>query len=166
MTPTSQLLGCPTAMPNPKTSDPSQWRSHLLVAGQVLAMALICYPLRAPVGWWPALALCVLGALIAVYTLLHNKIGNFGIYPKPMRDANLVMSGPYRYVRHPMYSALLCLMLGIAGYNGGWSNWLGFGVLCVVLLGKSSLEEQYLRQRFSTYADYAGKRARFIPGVF
>ena len=139
--------------------------SHLLVAVQLVALALACYPLQPQAAWWPALGLCVFGVLLAGYTLMHNKIGNFGIYPEPLNGANLITTGPYRYVKHPMYSALFCLMLGITIYNAGWSNWFGLAALSVVLACKATLEEQYLRRHFEGYAEYAAGRARFIPGV-
>lgn len=141
--------------------------SHALVALQFAAIAMIIWPFfeqsDGQLGW---LAISALGAVVGAYTVAHNKLGNFGIYPEPLPNAQLITSGPYQWVRHPMYTSLLLLMLGIALYRHGWPNYLGILMLLTALFGKMQREEAYLRTRFEAYADYIKRTQRLFPGVY
>jgi len=144
-----------------------QLRSHILVALQLIGVAISCYPVGMENrGFVTALVLCVLGGALGVYTLLHNKIGNFSVYPEPRVQAILVTSGPYRYVRHPMYVALCTMMFGIALYNGHWMNFLGGVLVTFVVLTKAGIEEQHLVRKFANYRNYADSTSRFIPKIY
>ena len=103
------------------------------------------------------------GVVLGGYTLSHNRIGNFNIRPQPKSTAQLITSGPYALIRHPMYSALL---LGAAAFIIVDGSYLKIGLwiaLAVVLLIKSRLEERLMAQRFSEYADYRAHTKRFVP---
>lgn len=140
--------------------------SHLLVALQFasITMGLIPYAGQQGSPWW--LAASALGTLVGLYTLLHNRPGNFGVYPEPREQAQLVTSGPYRWVRHPMYLSVLLFMLGIAMYNGGLLNQLSLLTLLAAILGKMHREERLLQQRFDGYQDYACHCKRLIPFIY
>ena len=72
--------------------------------------------------------------------------------------------GPYRFMRNPMYSALLLFAAAVA-YADPWKIlcWLA---LALVLLAKAMLEERGLRARHAAYAEYSKRVRRFIPGFF
>lgn len=114
-------------------------------------------------GW---LAISACGLIVGAYTVAHNKLGNFGIYPEPLPNARLITSGPYHWVRHPMYTSLLLLMLGIALYRNSWPNYLGILMLLAALFGKMQREEAYLCTKFEAYADYIKRTHRLFPGVY
>lgn len=140
--------------------------SHLLVGLQFASIGVGLVPFSAPSGtqlWWIASAL---GVLVGLYTLLHNRLGNFGVYPEPLGHAELITSGPYRWVRHPMYLSLLLFMLGIAMYNGGLLNQLSLLTLLAAVLGKMQIEEAYLRERFDSYAQYSAVSKRLLPYLY
>ncbi len=139
-------------------------KSHFLVSLQLAGITLSCWPvgwLNRGNVWW--LTVVASGTVIGLTTLAYNKIGNFSIYPEPKPHIKLITDGPYRFVRHPMYSSLIIMMLGIAGYNWHWINIVG--VVCVMLAvtGKAVMEESFLRKMFTEYDDYAAKTRRFIP---
>ncbi len=142
-------------------------RSHILVTLQLLGVAISCFPVgmvnRGSHAW---LILCILGGGFGIYTLLHNKIGNFSVYPELRPQATLITSGPYRFVRHPMYVALTVMMLGIALYNGHWLNVLGCLLVMVVVFAKARIEEQHLLREFANYSNYADNTSRFIPKIY
>lgn len=140
--------------------------SHLLVALQFAAIALSAAPLAGRSGPGAALALCIAGAVIGFWTVFHNRPGNFNIYPEIKDGARLVTTGPYRWIRHPMYLSLLLLMLGIGLYNGQWINYLGLALLWTALIGKMTREENYLLNAFPAYADYATRTHRILPLVY
>jgi protein-S-isoprenylcysteine O-methyltransferase Ste14 len=81
-------------------------------------------------------------------------------------EGGLVTSGPYRYIRHPLYTAM-CMFIG-TGVAAHWS--LG-AALCGALILISTgariwAEEKLVTARYPDYADYASKTWRMIPYVF
>ena len=138
---------------------------RLLVAAQFALIAWLIWPLT-PQAWsLPALALAVCAALLGAWTLDHNRPGNFNIRPEPKSSALLITGGPYRLVRHPMYSALLLFAAAeIVAYADAWKC-LAWLALAAVLWQKAILEERGLREQFAGYAAYAEKVRRFIPGL-
>ena len=141
--------------------------SHLLVGLQFTAIMMIAWPFMAqPDDRLQWLAISALGVIVGLYTLAHNKLGNFGIYPEPIPDACLITTGPYRWIRHPMYTSLLLFMLGIALYKHAWPNYLGMALLALAILGKMRREEVHLHLKFADYSDYVKRTHRLIPRIY
>ena len=139
---------------------------RLLVAAQFALLAWLIWPLTAQVWSLPALALLACATSLGVWTLAHNRPGNFNIRPEPKTSGRLVTSGPYQYVRNPMYSALLLFAAAeVVAYDDIWKIACWFA-LALVLLAKALLEERALHALFPGYAEYAKRVRRFIPGVF
>ncbi len=104
-------------------------------------------------------ALGVLGILICAATLRRSLTA----MPIPKADGKLSTTGLYRYVRHPMYTSVLLLALGIALHSGSAIKYLLVIFLYVLLYLKSVLEEKYLRLKYSEYAEYSARIPRFVP---
>lgn len=139
---------------------------RFLVAAQFALIGWLIWPLSAQLWSPPALALLGGAILLGLWTLFHNRPGNFNIRPEPKAAARLVTNGPYRYARHPMYTAVL--LFGAAAtvaYADAWkiAAWLA---LALVLLAKAILEERGLRSQFSGYERYSANVRRFIPFLF
>ena len=141
-------------------------RSHLLVVLQFSAIGLCVYPFADQRFGLLALLLGAAGIAAGIWTLWHNRPGNFSVYPEPMDDCRLITSGPYRYVRHPMYLSLLLMMAGIALYNDHWLNALGFVLVLLAVLGKMDAEERYLGSAFEEYASYSADTKRLLPFIY
>jgi protein-S-isoprenylcysteine O-methyltransferase Ste14 len=139
---------------------------RLLVAAQFALIGWLIWPFT-PQAWSPpALALLGCAVILGLWTLVHNRPGNFNIRPEPKATARLVTGGPYRYMRNPMYSAVLLFAAAeVLAYRDLWkiACWVA---LALVLLAKALLEERGLRALFPGYAAYARRVRRFIPGVF
>ena len=141
--------------------------SHVLVILQFGAIAIVVWPFLVQAdNSLPWLLVSAGGVLVGLYTLAHNRLGNFGIYPEPIDNACLITSGPYRWVRHPMYASLLLFMLGIALYRDAWPNYLGMALLIIAILGKMRREEDHLHLKFEDYAEYVKRTHRLIPKVY
>jgi protein-S-isoprenylcysteine O-methyltransferase Ste14 len=84
--------------------------------------------------------------------------------PEPVRGATLVESGPYRYVRHPIYGAVFLILLGAALlFASTAGNLMSIGFLWFFFL-KSSYEERRLRIAYPLYSGYRRRvTKRFIP---
>lgn len=141
---------------------------------QLLAMAAIVGTAFTGV-YWPsdiAGALTVLGLVIAALGLVLLVVAAVSlgaamtVLPKPRERGNLVQSGIYRAVRHPVYGAVLLIALG-------WSlaeSPLGLiptALLAVIFDLKARLEEAWLEERYPGYAGYRSQTPRrFVPGVY
>jgi protein-S-isoprenylcysteine O-methyltransferase Ste14 len=139
---------------------------RLLVAAQFALIAWLVWPLTPQLWSLPALVLLGCAVVLGLWTLFHNRPGNFNIRPEPKASGRLVTSGPYQYMRNPMYSALLLFAAAeVVAYDDIWkiACWLA---LALVLLAKAILEERSLHAHFPGYAAYAKRVRRFIPGVY
>jgi protein-S-isoprenylcysteine O-methyltransferase Ste14 len=79
------------------------------------------------------------------------------------KDARLAQSGPYAYVRNPLYLGTLLAAAGFAIASRQWPLAVLFGVVFVfIYLPAIELEEQHLRRLFPDFADYA----RRVPALW
>lgn len=142
----------------------------VLVTLQFGLLLLLAWMASARIADGPVSALAVILALasmaLAFWTLLHNRPGNFNIRPTPHKRGLLITSGPYRRVRHPMYSAVLLGAAALALMSPPLPGWLAWIVLLAVLLGKAALEERWLMLAHPTYAAYRAHSWRLVPGLF
>lgn len=149
------------------------WRRGALVRVLILVVALVLLRTRAmrDLGFnrspWLegiGLALFVLGLAVAVWARGH--IGrNWGMPMTRKADPELVTTGPYRTVRHPIYSGFLLAVIGTGVAVSVY--WL----VAAVLLGgyfvySAVLEERYLTERFpDTYPEYKRSTKMLIPFI-
>jgi len=75
----------------------------------------------------------------------------------------LITTGPYRYVRHPMYTAALLVMAPYGWLSGATLGPLLWLLLLAVLWKKSSAEEVLLMEHYDEYGRYRQSTGRFIP---
>jgi protein-S-isoprenylcysteine O-methyltransferase Ste14 len=80
------------------------------------------------------------------------------------KDHELIQSGPYRWVRHPIYTGIILGFLGSAVARNSPAGYLGVALVAVGFWFKLQREETWLRETFGdSYAQYADKTARLIP---
>lgn len=113
------------------------------------------------VGW----ALIGSALVVGVWASLSLG-GNLTPYPKPVQAGTMVEHGPYRLVRHPIYTAVVIGMIGITIRSGDWIS-LALSVgLVPFFLAKSSFEERHLLEEYPGYSAYQDRvPSRLIPGV-
>ena len=110
-------------------------------------------------------AMWVAGIVLVVWS--RATLGrSFTPFPKPVEGGSQVASGPYRFVRHPIYSAvLLCL----AGWALLWQSPAAGALvasLAVLLDFKARHEEAWLANAYPGYAEYRRRVRKFIPLVY
>jgi protein-S-isoprenylcysteine O-methyltransferase Ste14 len=81
-------------------------------------------------------------------------------------DHELIRTGPYKYIRHPIYAGLLLLYLGAAIVSGQWHALLGFTIAAVAYVRKTRMEEANLKRGFpGEYEDYRRQTRALVPWI-
>jgi protein-S-isoprenylcysteine O-methyltransferase Ste14 len=111
---------------------------------------------------------CLFGGGLLLVSLAALAVGPFGIRvgPAPERGARLTTSGPYRWIRHPMYMGTLLITSAWLAEGCSWARGLAWLALAGVLVVKLRLEERMLGAMFPEYAAYARRTRRLIPFVY
>lgn len=81
-------------------------------------------------------------------------------------DHSLVRTGPYKYVRHPIYTRVLLGVCGAVAVIGEWRGVLALGLTLVALVYKSRVEERRMRDAFPEYEEYRRATAALVPFAF
>lgn len=118
--------------------------------------------------WWlkgAGVLLALAGAVVVAKA--GRALGSgFTPFPKPAEDGQLVDSGPFAVVRHPVYSGGLLFVAGISVALSPWAL-VATGALALVWALKARVEERFLRDRYPAYADYCTRtRFRLVPFVY
>ncbi|MGA9985606.1 MAG: isoprenylcysteine carboxylmethyltransferase family protein, partial [Acidobacteriaceae bacterium] len=119
-----------------------------------------------PSGYWPfwlGATVTVAGLLFAVWAREH--LGrNWSRSVTIKQGHELIATGPYAVVRHPIYTGTLAAFLGMAIAVSQVRGFLAFALIFIVLWVKLRMEEAWMRSEFGeTYAAYARKTAALIP---
>lgn len=118
-------------------------------------------PRRAAVG----LVLFGLGLAFAVWARIH--IGrNWGTPMTQKNEPELVTSGPYRLVRHPIYSGVILAGVGTA-VGLSWLWLLAVGLAGTYFIYSATVEERFLTEQFpDAYPAYKGSTRMLVPYVY
>ena len=110
-------------------------------------------------------ALVVAGMLFSVWARVYLGRNWSGVVT--LKEGHeLIRGGPYRWVRHPIYSGLLLAIAGSAVARGEWRGLLALVIAFAALWRKLRLEERWLGEAFGErYAAYRGEVAALIPFV-
>ena len=106
------------------------------------------------------------GIVIGVSAVLAMRRSRLRILPEPDAQAQLVRSGIYRYLRHPMYTSLLLVFLPPAIVQGMWTEWFVAAVLVLDLVFKLHYEERLLKWQFPDYTYYQQESWRLFPFLY
>jgi protein-S-isoprenylcysteine O-methyltransferase Ste14 len=126
-------------------------------------------------GWSEMpLALRVLGTLGLVlagwviwWTMAENAYLSRWARIQKDRGQSVVTSGPYRYIRHPMYAAIILLVLCIAIELGSWWALIPSGLIGVLFVIRTALEDRMLHEELAGYREYACQvRFRLVPWIW
>lgn len=112
------------------------------------------------------MALQITALVLVAWALLAMRLPNLSIFPEPKESAVFVSSGPYRWLRNPMYFSLLLFYAAQLADQFTLARSLVYGLLVVVLMMKIIREEKLLAEVFEGYNDYLKRTWRIIPFVF
>ena len=144
----------------------------LFVSSMLLTLLSYWLPLKLLIQIPPSDFQQVIGALIVAYGSyrLARVFSILGNNYSPVFDAyqpfELITQGPYRIIRHPIYLYNLFVSFGLAISSGSGLVAINAITGLIFILKAIKLEEKYLTDIFSDYADYKKHSWRLIPGVF
>jgi protein-S-isoprenylcysteine O-methyltransferase Ste14 len=110
---------------------------------------------------------CFLGIAFAMWA--RRELGAlWSAYPSAIKkDHQLIQSGPYRLVRHPIYSGIILGLFGSFLADGTWRTLIPFLIISVVMIIRAQREDVVMTAYFQdAYVEYRKKTKSIIPGIF
>ena len=126
-------------------------------------MLLAFSPLK-DISIW-AIVLILLALALAMWAIFSMMKGKFRVSPIPAEEAILIISGPYQWIRHPMYSAIFLGVIGLFTFHFSWIKLGLFISLIIVLSIKLEWEETLLSKKFIDYQAYKKQTKKIIPFI-
>ena len=161
-----------------RTREREDWRTGFYNRAPVtLGAVMLAWPGWLPVAltrrllWGPegpALGTVLVAAGLAFSLWARWHLGrNWSGIVTVKQDHTLITDGPYRFVRHPIYSGLLLALLGSALATGAPYGFVAIALILIGFVIKLRVEEERMRQTFpADYDSYSRHTARLIPGVY
>jgi protein-S-isoprenylcysteine O-methyltransferase Ste14 len=137
--------------------------------------AVLAYAVYPPVLAWAGVPVpewlrwCGVGLVLVSDALLvwvHRHLArNFSTTLRLRGDHTLVTTGPYRWVRHPMYTVFVLLFVGIFLVTANWFlGLLPLATIVLIMAWRTPYEEAQLVERFGpAYTEYSRRTGRFLP---
>ena len=159
---------------HPDSEKARSWKAtirHIFLIGIIVAQPV----------WWPVLGLNISGGwelvlmqstgiLLIITGLLLNlwarlHLGHFyNERSKPLQDHRLINTGPYGYIRHPLYSAYFLLSGGILLVNPAVPTLLVAVYAVWNFYSTAKKEEVLMAEAVTGYPEYMQSTGRFLPG--
>jgi protein-S-isoprenylcysteine O-methyltransferase Ste14 len=144
----------------------------LLIAAAVVAMNLKIYPLTInliPFSVYigiPSMAFSVLGLIIAIGAR-RSLAGNWSTSVTIKKDHELIRHGLYKYMRHPIYSGVLLMLIGSVLVVGTLGAAAGFVLIFIAFWLKLRQEEKVMIKQFQEeYLEYKKMTKTLIPFIW
>ena len=122
-------------------------------------------PFRVKCAW---AAFCSVGAAttLQLWAMVVNPFFSPEIRLQSERGHRLVTCGPYRFLRHPGYLAMLISVPASALAIGSWLALVPAAAFCLVILKRVGAEEEFLQKNLAGYSDYMRQvRGRLFPRI-
>jgi len=171
--------GMSAANVKPAVRHESKWSRASYIIPIVIASTLLSTPPMARGGflflrflppgidaYLPGVILIAAGLGFTVWA--RQRLGrNWSGTVQVKKDHQLISDGPYRFVRHPIYTGILVAFLGTAIIIGHWAGILAVLIAFGSFWRKLTVEERFMRETFgSVYEEYRARTAALIPYLF
>jgi protein-S-isoprenylcysteine O-methyltransferase Ste14 len=116
---------------------------------------------------YPGMALYVLGTVPVAWAMIVNRFLETQVRIQTDRGHRVITDGPYRFVRHPMYSGMLVQTLAIPLVLGSWWTFLPVAGIFTAVFWRTALEDRTLQAELPGYAEFANRtRYKIVPGIW
>jgi protein-S-isoprenylcysteine O-methyltransferase Ste14 len=116
---------------------------------------------------YPGIALFAVSFVLIIWTLAMNPHAESSVRIQNDRGHSVISSGPYRFVRHPMYVGLILLHVSMSLILGSVGTLNVAAVIAVLLFWRTAFEDRTLRRELPGYEDYTSiTRYRLMPGIW
>jgi len=116
---------------------------------------------------WLGFALIIPAYLLPLWALAHNPFASGVVRIQEERDQQVISTGPYQVIRHPMYFATLCFALGAPLFLGSWWAHIPGISMALLFVVRTSLEDRTLQDELPGYRQYTQDvRYRLLPGIW
>ena len=132
-----------------------------MMSGLLVLMWLHSVFSRSPI----VIALQVAALLLFFWARITFGRRSFRLAANPT-EGGLVDTGPYRYIRHPIYTALSLFTGAGAAAHLSWKTEFAFGIILGFALLRIFCEESLVTKHYPEYREYAGRTWRMVPGLF
>ena len=113
------------------------------------------------------LAMYLLSTAFIMWVFRENSFAAPVVKVQVARHHHVISSGPYAFVRHPMYSAIMLFFVGVPLLLGSWWGVAIAPAFAVLFAIRARIEERALVEGLPGYADYAERvRYRLVPGLW
>ena len=102
----------------------------------------------------------------AVGRALRDLGGSLTPVPRPRPDGQLVTTGIYSRVRHPIYAGMMLAGIGWSAITRSFAAFVVALLLAALLDAKARREEAWLVERYPAYEEYRHRSKRFVPRVY
>jgi protein-S-isoprenylcysteine O-methyltransferase Ste14 len=106
-------------------------------------------------------------APVALWAMAVNKFFEWTVRIQNDRGQYVCTSGPYNVIRHPGYTGLIVSLLAYPFILGSWWGFLPNGILILVIVIRTALEDHTLQRELPGYTDYAQEvKYRLVPFIW
>jgi protein-S-isoprenylcysteine O-methyltransferase Ste14 len=112
------------------------------------------------------LILEAISVVLGFWAIIVMKLHTLSVLPSVKQGGQLCTSGPYRLLRHPMYTAVLLLLFALLQNDYTEIRLVVFLIVFIDLILKMNVEEKILIAHYSDYKNYMTKTKRIIPFLY
>ncbi|NNJ56000.1 MAG: isoprenylcysteine carboxylmethyltransferase family protein [Bacteroidia bacterium] len=110
------------------------------------------------------LILQIAAIIFGIWAVRSVGQNNWSVYPVPNLESSITRVGPYKFVRHPMYTSLIFFFLPPALRANSSFSWIVYSVLVITLILKIHFEERQLLKKHPEYSEFKkSTKKRVIP---
>jgi protein-S-isoprenylcysteine O-methyltransferase Ste14 len=105
--------------------------------------------------------------ILGIWAMVSNPYFEVTVRIQEDRDHKVISSGPYKLIRHPGYSSEIVNLLSVPFMLGSWWGFVPIGVIILVFIIRTALEDRTLQKELPGYKEYAEEtRYRLFPYIW
>lgn len=143
-----------------------QYIAYSLVLFQFSSLFLLMFTAPVIAETWYLFVLQIIGVFLGFWAVLVMRVGNFNVTPTPVKNGKLRIYGPYKVIRHPMYTSILIFSFPLLINSFSLWRLLIFVILLLSLLMKINFEEKNLLKQFLNYEEYRKETKKIFPFIY